>query len=59
MNNTLTLSLEKEETTRFLVWAKTPKAIELVWTGNSGVLAVYQLIKAKAEYKKLVKLEWV
>lgn len=59
MVNTQTFNIEAEQDPNFLVWAKTPKAIELVWTGNSGVLAVYQLIKAKAKYKKLVKLEWI
>ena len=59
MNNTLTYNLEAEQNPNFLVWAKTGKAIELIWAGNNIVLAIYQIIKAKAKYKGLVKLEWV
>ena len=59
MNSTLTYNLEIEQNPDFLVWAKTTKAIELIWTGNSIVAAMYQVIIAKIKYKGLVKLEWV
>lgn len=59
MVNTQTFNIEAEQDPNFLVWAKTGRAIELIWTGNNILLALYQLIKAKAKYKKLVKLEWI
>ena len=59
MNNTITYNLEAEQDPDFLVWARIAGAIQLVWTGNNIVSAIYQVIKAKAKYKGLVKLEWV
>lgn len=59
MVNTQTFNIEAKQDPNFLVWAKIGKAIELIWAGNNIVLAIYQIIKAKAKYKGLVKLEWV
>ena len=59
MVNTQTFNLEAEKDPNFLVWAKTTGAIQLIWTGNNIVLAIYQVIVSKIKYKGLVKLEWV
>lgn len=43
----------------FLVWAKTGKALELIWTGNNPIAAIYQVVMARFKYKSVVKLDWV
>ena len=43
----------------YLIWAKTGRAIELIWTGNNFALAVIKLITIKIKYKGFVRLEWI